>query len=199
MLFHHGMGLNMKLDRRQFTGAMISTLFLSRGWTDPSELPRCPKGFSWTKSHALEAYVPCPEGWFFREVDHNGSKSAYFTREDYASTDEFLTGFVVNVVRGIGGDVSTWCNAFVNACLEGIEPLERIQDDNSNYFTYGVEKINPPGGYRTLPSRIRIVGVGNKHTNALYLVQFESPASLWEADWKIGDQIYQMFKINDNV
>ncbi len=191
----------MNLDRRQFTGAMIATLFLRKGWVDQSELPVCPDDFSWTRSPALEAFVPCPHGWHFHEVDNDGktSKSAYFTREPYAKTKQFNTGFVVNVVRGMNGDISMWCNAMVNICLEGITPLEQFEDSNDEYYTCGVEKIDPPKGYRQKESRIRIVGVGNKQTNTLYLVQFETPADQWESDWQIGHQIYEMFKINHTV
>jgi len=75
------------------------------------------------------------------------------------------------------GNVSVWCKAILNICLEGIPPLEQFEDANEHYYAYGVEKINPPKDYRTADTRIRIVGVGNKKTNALYLVQFESPAT----------------------
>lgn len=188
----------MELDRRQFTGALIATLFLRKGWENPSALPACPDGFSWTRSPALEAFVPCPNGWYFHEVDNDGrgSKSAYFTREDFAKTQQFFTGFVVNVVRGIPRDTAPLCKAFVILCLEGIAPLELFEDSNEDYYTYGIEKINPPKGYRVADTRIRVVGVSNKQTNTLYLVQFESPADRWGTDWQIGRQIYDMLKIN---
>ena len=161
----------MNLDRRQFSGLLVSALFMRIGWDDESKLPSCPSGFSWTRSPALEAFVPCPTGWHFHEVDNDGrgSVTAYFTREEYAKSNQFHTGFVVNVVRGMDGDISAWCNMLVDICLEGIEPIERFEDSNDDFYSYGIEKINPPKGYRKRDSRIRVVGVGNKESNTLYL------------------------------
>ncbi|MEM6690610.1 MAG: hypothetical protein AAF664_14340 [Planctomycetota bacterium] len=191
----------MNVDRRQFGGLLVSTLFTRLGWDDPSKLPSCPPHFTWTRSSALEAFVPCPAGWHFHEVDNDGqsSRSAYFTREDYAKLDQFSTGFVVNVVRGMDGDIATWCNAIVNICLEGCTPIEHVEDSNDEYFTYGIEKVDPPKGSRKTATRIRLVSVGNKHSNTLYLVQFEAPANQWESAWEIGRRIYDMFKINPDV
>ena len=193
----------MSINRREFTGAFVSTLFLQKGLKDSSDLPPCPVGFSWTFSSALKAHVPVPNEWHFYEKLNSGSTTVYSTREDYSRNQEFLTGFAVNVVPNMidafGGEVLLVCNFIVDVCLEGIEPLHRFRDENEDFYTYGIEKINPPKGYRKTDTRIRVVGVGNKKTKTLYLVQFESPASQWDKDWIIGSQIYDMFDINGNV
>lgn len=190
----------MDIDRRQFSGLMLASLFQQLGWSDVGELPACPVGFHWARSDALEAFVACPEGWHQFEEIQTGSQTAYFTRENYASQEQFRTGFTVNVVRNMTeGSIGDWCHVIVNMCLEDIVPLETFQDENEAYYTYCVEKINPPRGYSSWDTRIRIVGVGNKQTKTLYLVQFEAPADSWDQDWEIGQQIYEMFEINQSV
>lgn len=69
----------MEIDRRTFLGSFVATLVFQRGWFDPGALPPCPPGFEWTRSPALEAFVPCPQGWHFQETVEPGSKMAYFT------------------------------------------------------------------------------------------------------------------------
>jgi hypothetical protein len=189
----------MQIDRRAFNGALIASLVFRRGWSEPAELPACPAGFEWVRSPALQACVACPRGWYFHEKGEDNSKTAFFTREDFAATDRFDTGFAVNVVTFLEGPIDQWCKAIVTICGEGIPPLITMETENDQFYSYGIEKINPPKPQKPKSVRIRVVGVGNKQTGTLYLVQFESPETQWETDWPVGRLIYDMFEINPAV
>lgn len=189
----------MDLDRRQFAGALIATLFLRKGWQNAAELPECPPGFTWVRSDGLQAYVPRPNGWYLHDLtDGADSSTTYVTPEPLVGTPKFSTSFVVNAMLNLPGDITTWCKAIVFACLEGHRPIEIFDYSSGDYHTCGFEKEMPATEHVPL-SRIRVVGVGNKHTNSLYLVQFESPADNWDATSKIREQLFELFKVNPAV
>lgn len=192
-------GVTMEIDRRTFLGSFVATLVFQRGWFDPGALPLCPPGFEWTRSPALEAFVPCPQGWHFQETEEPGSKMAYFTRENREATGAFKTGFAVNIIPQMEGSIVDWCRAIVTICQEQMPALHTLESETTDLYSYGIEKINVPKARRDYHQRIRVVGVANKRTNTLYLVQFESPADRWDTDWRIGEQIYNMFEINPVV
>lgn len=196
----------MELDRRSFFGVMIGALMHQRGWNDVSELPQPPEGFHWTRVATLGSQVICPNGWKMSEESHGDqpggiSQTVTFSKGALRADGVPDTKFCVNVVRNMAigdEDIVGMCKMFVVTCLEGITPLQHWQEDDGVLYSLGIEKIDPAQPNRP-ERRIRVVGIANRQTNTHYLVQFEGPVEGWDEDWKYGEQIYDMFRINRSI
>ena len=192
----------MKIDRRAFTGSLVLTLFSGRELLSSIDLPTCPQDFEWKWAESIRAYVPCKRGWFFYDETDGTNHSVSCVKASRETKPLQEIGFHISSVRlseSFAENPQLSCYLLVHTCLSDIEPIDTFRSESEQFFRCGFEKIDPPKGDGQTPNRIRLLGIINKETMQMYLVQFETPVGNWGDEWPTGEKIFQMLELNEKL
>ena len=164
---------------------LIIVLFLGINYSAPKskkELPDAPKGYSWNDLSDINAHIIKPDGWFFN-AEKSGNTFAYFvTKEDYTKDPNgmFSTGLSLNVMTNL---------KTTNAVDYANKFIAQLEKDNEVLFIEDYKYSPYIGKTIRLQNQTQIIQYlvfGNKKTNKLYLLYYESPIEEWEQNKEIG-------------
>lgn len=161
------------------------------------DAPAAPDGFTWKRIESVKASFLMPDGWYFREEEKNGTRAFFITREKIEEGGEFETGLTVNVQRLKKDPAPDKAAQALALMIEGHELLEGWKRGEGALESFGARiRIREKG---QPPLVEQIVTIGNRKTNTLYILFFESPEATWPEAWKKGELMLREFLLDDEV
>jgi hypothetical protein len=154
-----------------------------------------PPGFTWQEIPELKAAFLKPNGWFFKKEVQNGTFAYFITKENIDTNGEFQTGLTVNVFLFKKDSAVNHGKALIDS-MASQHHVETFSRAFGPFKEVGCEFNDTDASGTT---RMHALTIANPKTNSLYLFIFESPASGWDAAWKIGEQIMDTLAIDDEV
>ena len=149
-----------------------------------------PAGYSWVVIPGASTALLRPDGWFLKTEAADDTISSFITRENLQESGEFATGLTFNFVRGISKKSRTsaikYAVAFVN---EAAKTKEVLLEPWGNELA--PELLGVGVRYRELKGDTAVVIqnylIADDADDSVRSFIFESPASDWDAMWKIGE------------
>jgi hypothetical protein len=152
------------------------------------QLPAAPDGFAWQSLPEVRASVLRPTGWHVKTEGDAGTQAYFISKESIESGGKFETGLTINVIRDIthrrgikpSEFARKWREALAGSGQVDVEKTWEAQADPFQTFA---------GRYLTKtasPARMQALLIANDRTGTLYQINFEAPATRWDADWVIG-------------
>jgi len=159
------------------------------------ELPKAPSGFTWQEVPELKAAFLKPDGWFFKQENNKGTLAYFITQEDLTKNSEFSTGLTLNVIHLKKNSAVERGKAMMDqmAAQHHVKTWSRVVGP---FQEFGCELKDTDASGTIV---MHALNVANPQTNALYVFTFESPASNWDAAWKIGQQIMDTLALDDDI
>ena len=169
--------------KRSFLAGLVITFSLQT--LHAMDLPKAPTGFTWQEIPELKAALLKPNGWFFKQENGNGTMAYFITQEDLSKSGEFATGLTVNVFHLKDNSAV----ARGKAMIDQMASKHHVKTETRAFgpfqeFACDLEDTDASGSIR-----MRALTIANPKTNTLYLFIFESPESMWEGAWRLGEQI----------
>ena len=159
--------------------------------------PPAPEGFSWKRIAEIKAAFLMPDGWFFKSEAAGGTLAYFFTAEKIEKGGQFETGLTINVFKNLKDkDARAYAEAFAAKTAEQHEAIRKWEVELGSLHGFGV--ITRQAGKEGVPTIVvSTLAIGNSRTNTLYLLLFESPESRWEAEWRKGEKMFELFFLDD--
>lgn len=160
------------------------------------DLPTPAPGFTWQEIPDLKAAFLKPQGWFFKQEMQKGTLAYFITKENIDLNGQFDTGLTINVFRGLEkGSAIKRGRAMVDQIA--IKDHGKVWSQTAGPFQEFGCQVKDTDATGTVV--MHVLAVVNPKTDTLYLFIFESPASEWDAAWKIGKQIIDTLAIDDEI
>jgi len=165
-----------------------------------------PSGYSWQEVPEIQAAFPKPVGWFYRYKLLKGTKACFITREQIGSAQAldgspediaeeavksgYKTGLSVNVFdnfgRRNGQSVNSAARDIISNSREPLallSPVERTKQGGLVSFRGEFySRTTRLGIVQIHPIHYVIEAVADSRIDRLYILNFETPESLWEQD-----------------
>lgn len=176
----------------------IAGLFLAfAAASRAQDAPAAPDGFSWKRIESVKASFLMPDGWFFREEQKDGTRAFFITQEKIEEGGEFETGLTVNVQTLKRDKAPERALQVIAAMAEGHEILESWKRGEGPLESFGARIRIVEKGRPALINHL--LAIGNRRTNTLYILFFESPEAKWPEAWKKGEVMLREFLLDDEV
>ena len=163
----------------------------------PEEVPAAPDGFTWKHVPAVKASFLMPNGWFFLEEEKEGTHAFFITKEKIEDGGQFETGLTVNVQHLKKTSAPERAAGLIAVMREKYEALD---SPGGNRRQGALEGFGCRVRVREKdqPSLIEeVLAIGNRRTNTLYILIFESSEARWPAEWEKGRVILDRFLLDD--
>jgi hypothetical protein len=159
-------------------------------------LPSPPSGFAWQQIPELKSALLKPDGWYFKQEERQGILGYFITREDIDKAGHFDTGLTVNVFPKLGSGlaVERGMEVINRVAAQHHEQIQTQQEGQLQEFSCEIKDTDPSGTVV-----MHALAVANTKTDTLYLLIFESPEPEWNASWKIGKEIIDTLKFDDDI
>jgi len=160
-----------------------------------ADVTDAPVGYSWKHVDDIKAAFLLPDAWSYHK-EYNGTTVAVFlSKQNIAENGKFDTGVSINVIRAnpsaprqLKEIIEMRANKFGSKIsMAQMEPFVRL---NTQYDSVRDDGVN-----------IRIVHIVlvNVYTKTSYMIIFETPASLWDKNWKIGEVVVNNLALETNI
>lgn len=160
-----------------------------------SGLPEAPAGFDWRGVPGVSPAFLVPTGWYFTSERGPGFNSYYVTKEKDAKNTSwvFSTGLSVNVSDNPDQANMEFARNFIDQFAKKATTTKVVSSSKNEQGDIVSYQLLIEAEYPNVapedPNRKKTVFYTNildKTTHVLYLVSFESPASLWDSAWETG-------------
>lgn len=170
----------------------------------PEQHSEIPRGYIWKDCPGINARFPMPETWFFMTQEAAGTRAFFMTRESIERRGMFFTGLSINVITDISHKAGGRSAVDMALGLMETLPLQPISqiiraDDGPlvvarRFFSLLKAQYMPIPQYGRAEVAVKLMQpthfyfetVGNRETDTVYIIQFETPTSSWEKDKKIA-------------
>lgn len=176
---------------------IMLTLILAPFGVFAGDLPDPPEGFSWVVSKNKIGTFLKPEGWFLKEEYEGATKALFITKENIEEQGRFETGFSVNMVSGVGAragiPATEYAKQFLFGFTEKFKVLKKYTVPSQNgYQAVGLRYSGDNQGITTV---VNILAVAHDREDVLYLLIFEAPQEIWDAEWEKGRVLLNQFAL----
>jgi hypothetical protein len=149
-----------------------------------------PPGFSWVFIPGTDTALLRPDGWFLKTEAADDTIASFITREHLEESGEFQTGLTFNFVRGISKKNRTSAIKYAVALVnEAANTKEVLLNPWGNELAPGLLGVGIR--YRELKGDTAVVIqnylIADDAGDSVRSFIFESPASDWDAMWKLGE------------
>lgn len=159
--------------------------------------PPAPDGFSWKSIESVKASFLIPTGWHFRKEEHDGARAFFITQEEIVGGGQYETGLSVNVQKLKKDPAPERAAQFIAALVAANEGLDSWKRQQGALEACGCRlRIREKG---QPPLVEQVLAIGNRRTNTLYILIFESPEKKWPAAWEKGEVMLKEFLLDDEV
>lgn len=157
-----------------------------------------PSGYLWKDLPGTRARFPMPGTWFFLTQQAGNTRAFFMTRESIAREKMYSTGLSVNIMPNIGRKTGRSAVDMAEGLMRTLpmRPLgevTRTEDGplviSRRFFLFPEPRTMPipqlGGGVamKVVPAtNFYVETVGNRRTDTVYIVQFETPWDKWTED-----------------
>jgi hypothetical protein len=171
------------------------------GKVDLSQLPPPPANYEWKVLDEINAAFLVPQKWYFIKESKGDQIAYFFTKENIETQGSFKTGLSLNVIKDvddkIGLSAPAYAKNFIYELIIATDTISTWVNQISSLHQYGCQS------HIVVEDSISIVvhnlAIGNKTTNTLYLLTFESPEAEWEKARKIAEITLGSFALDDEI
>ena len=165
----------------------------------PPNLPEIPGDFTWKIIEETQIGFPIPDGWYYKE-EKQGNTFAYFaTKENIDEVKIFSTGLSINIVKDDSVKADEYAEFFIDSIVNADTTKKIIGNwhySKGNIVSFQAEieaefdnvSADDPNRNKT----IHYSTVADTDTNTLYVIIFESPTSIWDAEKEKAQYMLQV-------
>jgi hypothetical protein len=180
--------------------AFVSTVLGITG-VHAGEVPKPPEGFTWLVSKNKVGAFLRPNGWFVKEEGKKSDKGLFITKENIDKSGQFITGLTVNMVPRVKSRTGVLPNEYAKAFLAKYSSNKQfdvlksysVQEQNG-YEGFGLRYSGDNKGVITI---VNVLVVASNNDDILYIFVFEAPKKIWDAEWKKGEVMLNIFALGE--
>lgn len=164
---------------------------------EASSLP-APDGFSWhIASNGVGAFLK-PDGWFVKEESQEETNALFITKENIDTDGVFLTGMSINQINNLSTvsklAPSQYAAFLISKVAKGKEVLKSGVVEGNPLDMHVVRILSDNAG---VPTVIHYLSFGLDSKDQMYVINFESPESEWEANYQEASVMLNIFLIDN--
>lgn len=151
-----------------------------------------PHGFKIAVCSGINATVPMPETWFFKQESEYNTRAYFMTREAIRGDNMYVTGFFLNALSRVQRS-GTLPSLLAEKFIEGqpmMEPTSDIEVITDGPLTTLRRSFSNNGGVveggLMEPTSFYLSATSNDRRDIAYLAMFETPTEKWEEDESIA-------------
>ena len=144
-------------------------------------------GYSLKRCVAINATVPVPEGWFYREDFEAGTRAYFVTLEEIRGSGMYQTGLALNAISRISRQrtlPSLMAERLITDARPGFTPMTEPRMVMSGPLVTYSRVFDFAGGViedkLIDPSVYYYSATGNDQRDIFYMALFETPTTRWE-------------------
>ena len=154
------------------------------------------EGFSWKQVDEIKAAFLLPNNWHYLKEKKGNTLAVFLTKEKIKEGEFFDTGVTVNIFRG-----NPSAPKQLKQIIEGLAKKFGSNVSKKLYkpfvrFNTQYDSVRKLDGIKMRTVDIALINV---YTKTSYLIIFESPVSLWEKNWAIGETVLNNLALESKI
>jgi hypothetical protein len=146
--------------------------------------------YTWLEIKSLGLSLLRPAGWFYKEVEKNGTISAFITKENIAEKGRFQTGLTIHGIPTKDMDPVTAARGYVYLLKSKAETLS----DAVEMKVAGRSFVRVMIRDKQHPIQMAIQAIGDPQSKRVVIMNFEAPADSWANAWKQGEPLMGLIR-----
>jgi Sel1 repeat len=152
--------------------------------------PRIP-GYEWLEIKSLGFSLLRPTGWFYKEVDKNGTINAFMTRENIDDKGSFQTGLTIHGIPNVQDPIAA-ARGYVIRLKSKTEALSEPGETKAAGRTF----VRFMYRFKDKPIQMALQVIGDPQTKRVVIMSFEAPSDSWADAWKQGEPIMGLIRFD---
>jgi hypothetical protein len=152
-------------------------------------------GYTWLEIKSLGFSLLRPTGWFYKEVEKNGTISAFMTKENIDEKGSFQTGLTIHGIPTKDMDPITAARGYIMVMKSKNSKVEALSDPVEMKVA-GKSFVRLMVRDRQHPIQMAIQTIGDPQAKRVVIITFEAPADSWADAWKLGEPIMGLIRFD---
>lgn len=152
---------------------------------------KAPSGYRWQPVPDLKTTLLVPNSWKLTRVLEGEYRIAPAKGDDE-------TALTINLTRDFGKDFKAvnYARSVIISRTQRYLTLDTFEYDQPPFRGYGAVFLLKP---ETDPTVRRLLMIGNRKTNSMYIFTLETPEERWDAVWETLAPVFEHLRLNEKV
>jgi hypothetical protein len=161
-----------------------------------TELPHAPDGFTWQHVDEINAAFLLPDNWHYLKEKDGETLGIFITKENISMNGIFDTGITINIFPK-----SIPAPGQLKKLIERLSERHKAQTLTTSHkpFIKLSTEFNSIRETDNVSIRTLYIVLVNTYTRTSYLFIYESPVSIWDENWPIGNIIVNNYALEEKL